>query len=225
MKQELKLRRFLRPLVASVSLCIGLSDAFIPNPSSSAIRVGLKASADDNIPSVSTVEDASRILAEWDKFSTLDMSGDAEPPTANFRGAIPGAVLLLSKTADEERNQDSTKGRCMLGICASSAEEGIATLKSWVSGLQLPRGLLHGMDKDGVPLELDGGVYIKYNSGGVYSFADIRKSGRGFDSLWKPGDALVESYDGIYRGVYFQVELIDGEFRQYMVPLDTFASS
>jgi hypothetical protein len=110
----------------------------------------------------------------------------------------------------------------MLGICASLAEEGIATLKSWIANLELPRGLLHGMDKDGVPLQLDGGVYIKYNSGGVYTFEDIRKSKMGFDALWKPGDAMLEPYDGSYRGVYFQVELLDGEFRQFMVPFDIF---
>ena len=110
----------------------------------------------------------------------------------------------------------------MLGICASSPQEGIETLKSWVTALQLPRGLLHGMDKDGVPLQLEGGVYIKYNSGGVYTFDEIRRSKLGFDALWKPGDALLEPYDGTYRGVYFQVELSDGEFRQYLVPLDIF---
>lgn len=110
----------------------------------------------------------------------------------------------------------------MLGICASSAAEGIATLKSWVTNLELPRGLLHGMDQDGVPLQIDGAVYIKYNSGGVYTFADIRKSKKGFDALWKPGDAMLENYDGNYRGVYFQVELSDGVFRQYLIPLDIF---
>lgn len=115
-----------------------------------------------------------------------------------------------------------SSARVMLGICASNAQEGIQTLKSWVSYLDLPRGLLHGMDQDGVPLQLDGAVYIKYNSGGVYTFADIRKSQRGFDALWKPGDAMLEMYDGKYRGVYFQVELSDNIFRQYMVPLDTF---
>lgn len=110
----------------------------------------------------------------------------------------------------------------MLGICASSAEEGLATLKSWVTGLQLPRGLLHGMDKDGEPIPIEGAVYIKYNTGGVITFAAIRKSGQGFDALWKPGDALLEPYDGTYRGVYFQVELQDDEFRQFLLPLDTF---
>jgi len=117
---------------------------------------------------------------------------------------------------------DLAHGRCMLGICASSMHDGVEALKSFVTTLELPRGLLHGADKDGVPLEIEDGVYIKYNSGGVYSFADIRKSGLGFDALWKPGDAMLEHYEGDYRGVYFQVELSDGEFRQYLVPLDTF---
>lgn len=112
----------------------------------------------------------------------------------------------------------------MLGICASSVQEGIATLKSWVANLNLPRGLLHGMDIDGVPLTIDGAVYIKYNSGGVYTFADIRKSQKGFDALWKPGDAMLELYEGKYRGVYYQVELKDATFRQFLVPCDIFDS-
>ncbi|KAL3911372.1 MAG: hypothetical protein SGARI_001679, partial [Bacillariaceae sp.] len=129
---------------------------------------------------------------------------------------LANAVLTLNNEATQERAQDAATGRCMLGICAENVEQGIATLKSWVSALELPRGLLHGMDKDGVPLEINGGVYIKYNSGGVYTFGDIRKSGMGFDALWKPGDALLEEYDGAYRGVYFQVELADEEFRQFL---------
>ena len=38
----------------------------------------------------------------------------------------------------------------MMGICAGSAAEGVQTLKAWVGGMGLPRGRLHGMDKDGV---------------------------------------------------------------------------
>jgi hypothetical protein len=186
------------------------------------VKAWLKSPSEDSVPSIGTIEDASLFLAEWDKFSNTETVGDGPKEISNLRSSVPIAVRLLSETAARERNQDSTRGRCMLGICASSAEEGIATLKAWVSGLDLPRGLLHGMDKDGVALELDGGVYIKYNSGGVYSFSAIRKSGLGFDALWKPGDALLEPYDGTYRGVYFQVELSDEEFRQYLVPPDTF---
>jgi Domain of unknown function (DUF1824) len=173
------------------------------------------------------VAEASRLLSDWDRMYNVDTSilVQAESPeTSALRARLPDAIRTLNNQATAERTTDAAKGRCMLGICASSASEGVATLKSWVSQLELPRGLLHGMDKDGVPLELNGGVYIKYNSGGVYSFADIRKSQMGFDALWKPGDAMLEEYDGNYRGVYFQVELTDGEFRQYLVPLDVFES-
>jgi hypothetical protein len=198
------------------------TNAFSVSSRTCTLRSVLKASTDSNLRSVDSIEEASRILADWDKFYNPDTVGSAPPDTKDKRIVIPEAVRFLSTAADVERSQDSTTGRCMLGICASSPEEGIATLKAWVTALQLPRGLLHGMDKDGVPLEIDGGVYIKYNSGGVYSFSAIRKSGLGFDALWKPGDVLLESYDGSYRGVYFQVELSDGEFRQYLVPSDTF---
>ena len=176
-----------------------------------------------------SVEKATQILSDWDKYYNKENNASKidsnDENVAKNRNQLPTAVHFLNKVASEERKRDMTLGRCMLGICASSAEEGVATLKSWVTTLDLPRGLLHGMDKDGVPLQLDGGVYIKYNTGGVYTFADIRKSGLGFDALWKPGDALLEPYDGTYRGVYFQVELSDGIFRQYLVPLDIFAVS
>mmetsp|Transcript_14204 Transcript_14204/g.39133 ORF Transcript_14204/g.39133 Transcript_14204/m.39133 type:complete len:235 (-) Transcript_14204:170-874(-) len=171
-----------------------------------------------------SIQDASAVLREWDQLYNPETLATSTTSTSldQLRPKLVSSVLALSQAATDERNADSTTGRCMLGICAPSAGDAVEVLKSWVTALGLPRGLLHGMDKDGVPLELDGGVYIKYNSGGVYTFADIRKSGMGFDALWKPGDALLEPYDGTYRGVYFQVELADGEFRQYMVPLDLF---
>lgn len=172
---------------------------------------------------ISSVEEASRILLDWDRYNNPDMKiTDQSFNVETSRSLLPEAVRVLKEKADEERRKDSTQGRCMLGICASSVEEAVGTLKAWVTCLQLPRGLLHGMDKDGVPVEIEGGIYIKYNTGGSATFADIRKSGLGFEALWKPGDALLEPYDGVYRGVYFQVELPDGVFRQYLVPLDTF---
>lgn len=133
--------------------------------------------------------------------------------------------MILNEVAAHERSPLDTAatGRCMLGICATTPDQGIVALKSWVTALQLPRGLLHGMDVDGVPLPFnDSGVYIKYNSGGVYTFADIRKSQMGFNAIWKPGDAMLDVYDGDYRGVYFQVELADEAFRQYLLPLNLF---
>lgn len=200
----------------------------------SAIRrkplIPLFLSSDSNIErsggSVDSVEEATRILSEWDKKFNPDITGepqqDASKATTSLRSLLEPSICLLSDIASDNRNRDPTQGRCILGICASSAQEGVATLKAWVTALALPRGLLHGMDQDGVPVDLSGAVYIKYNSGGVYTFSDIRKSGLGFDALWKPGDALLEPYDGTYRGVYFQVELQDDVFRQYLVPLDVF---
>ncbi|KAL3919552.1 MAG: hypothetical protein SGILL_003698 [Bacillariaceae sp.] len=174
-----------------------------------------------------SLNDSTTILQKWDRVynkeeGSADKIDELESELQISKMQLAKAVLLLNHQATSERDADSATGRCMLGICAGSVEEGISTLKSWVTALDLPRGLLHGMDKDGVPLEIQGGVYIKYNSGGVYTFADIRKSGMGFDALWKPGDAMCEEYDGNYRGVYFQVELQDKEFRQFLVPLALF---
>eukprot|EP00980_Cylindrotheca_fusiformis_P000166 scaffold26_cov117-Cylindrotheca_fusiformis.AAC.7 len=213
----------LRLLQLSALVVIAPVAAFTAQSPGSSVKSWLESPSTESPPSINTVEDASLLLNEWDRSYNPESLGEPSTETIErLRKSVPTAVRLLSNSATEERIVDSTRGRCMLGICASSTEEGIATLKSWVSVLELPRGLLHGADKDGVPLEISGGVYIKYNSGGVYTFSDIRKSGLGFDALWKPGDALLEPYDGDYRGVYFQVELSDGEFRQYLVPLDTF---
>jgi hypothetical protein len=158
-----------------------------------------------------SISEASRILSEWDRRynpeSSSNSSGGAPTPNngsvtrssspdddeelLRLRPQLVDAVWTLNEQARQERALDGTKGRCMLGICAGTPEQGIATLKTWVTHLQLPRGLLHGMDTDGVPIPLEGGVYIKYNSGGVYTFADIRKSNMGFDALWKPGTKSV----------------------------------
>jgi hypothetical protein len=176
---------------------------------------------------MTSIDDATFLLQKWDTaYNKEEGSADKIEALLQEQKAslhqLADAVKLLSQQAAIERQADPTVGRCMLGICASSVQEGIATLKAWVAALQLPRGLLHGMDKDGIPLDIQGAVYIKYNSGGVYTFTDIRKSGMGFDALWKPGDALLEEYDGSYRGVYFQVELTDQQFRQFLVPLALF---
>jgi hypothetical protein len=172
--------------------------------------------------SVLSVKEATEVLTAWDKLYSNQTDSKNELSDSVSREQVRAAIGLLTQEASDLRAQDPIQGRLMLGICASSAQQGIATLKSWVNSLQLPRGLLHGMDDGGVPIEINGGVYIKYNTGGVYTFSDIRKSGMGFDSLWKPGDAMLENYDGIYRGVYYQVELSDKQFRQYFCPLDLF---
>jgi Domain of unknown function (DUF1824) len=149
--------------------------------------------------STKAIEEATKVLSEWDQLYTVkDASDDDDDDETTSRRAalrprLVGATVVLNDAARRERQRQVDLGRCMLGICASSTAEGIATLKAWVTALQLPRGLLHGMDVDGVPVERmadRSGVYIKYNSGGVYTFADIRKSQMGFDALWKPGMLL-----------------------------------
>eukprot|EP00956_Cyclotella_meneghiniana_P042033 scaffold248328_cov73-Cyclotella_meneghiniana.AAC.1 len=144
---------------------------------------------------------------------------------ASTRESLQKAVKTLVNQAHKERGLDSSQGRIMLGICASNAPEALSGLKSYVTSLALPRGMLHGMDVDGVPIPIEelGSVYIKYSTGGAMTFTEIRRSGRGFDALWKPGDALLETYDGDFRGIYLNVELKDGEFRQFgVLPTDLF---
>jgi hypothetical protein len=222
-------------VLVSWSLLFGLlsvSDAFQASGSGWMMQRRVSSLSDSesshNIPvpmaSITTVEEASKILSDWDKKYNPEVNAVQNTDIESTRGLMIDAVRLLNAAATQERDQDVTTGRCMLGICASSTEEGIATLKSWVASLDLPRGLLHGMDEDGVPLQIDGGAYIKYKSGGSLTFSAIRSTGVGFDSLWKPGDAMLECYDGTFRGVYFQVDLSDGELRQYLLPLDTWGS-
>ena len=43
----------------------------------------------------------------------------------------------------------------------------------------------------------------------------------GFDALWKPGDAVLQTYDGDFRGVYYNIDLADKGFRQFgILPTD-----
>lgn len=141
------------------------------------------------------------------------------------RSSLRDAVRTLIARAHVERDVDSSKGRIMLGFCSANVPEALSGLKTYVSELALPRGNLHGMDVDGVPIPPEelGSVYVKYSTGGAMKFSEMRRSGRGFDALWRPGDALLETYDGDFRGVYLNVELGDGVFRQFgVLPTDLF---
>lgn len=145
--------------------------------------------------------------------------------TDQDREQMRNAVITLVQEAHKQREAKSSEGRIMLGICAENVDEALMGLKTWVPALGLPRGLLHGMDVDGKPIAPEdlGSVYVKYNTGGCMTFTEMRRTGRGFDALWKPGDAVLEMYDGDFRGVYLNVELNDGEFRQFgVLPTDLF---
>mmetsp|Transcript_13099 Transcript_13099/g.24622 ORF Transcript_13099/g.24622 Transcript_13099/m.24622 type:complete len:245 (-) Transcript_13099:76-810(-) len=145
--------------------------------------------------------------------------------TPQDREEMRSAVITLVNEAHKQRSAKGPDGRIKLGICAENVDEALLGLKTWVPALGLPRGLLHGMDVDGEPIapEKLGSVYVKYNTGGCMTFSEMRKTGLGFDALWKPGDAVLEMYDGDFRGVYLNVELNDGEFRQFgVLPTDLF---
>jgi hypothetical protein len=145
--------------------------------------------------------------------------------TSQDREQMRAAVVTLANEAHRQRSLQSSEGRIMLGICAENVDEALLGLKTWVPTLALPRGMLHGMDVDGKPIAPEdfGSVYVKYNTGGTMTFTEMRRSGMGFDALWRPGDAVLETYDGDFRGIYFNVELNDKEFRQFgVLPTDLF---
>ena len=137
------------------------------------------------------------------------------PPLAEAVRTLADAAVQQPAGAFQQATAiPELSGRLALGICAEDANAGLQTLKAWVTALALPKGPLHGMDKDGVPLDMSsfGAVYIKYNS----------RPGSAVDP---PGTAALSGYNGDFRGVYFNPVLPDGVFRQYAVlPLQVIAS-
>jgi len=139
----------------------------------------------------------------------LPVTRDADAILKRFdetqrRESTESAVTACTKPAlgQSTRALASRASRVMLGICAADAQEGLSSLKAWTAELGLPKGKLHGMDKDGVPVDPPkGAVFIKYNS--------------------MSGDAYISGYGGAFRGVLFTPELDDAAFRQYgYLPLD-----
>ncbi|KAL7529839.1 hypothetical protein ACHAXR_003187 [Thalassiosira sp. AJA248-18] len=110
------------------------------------------------------------------------------------RSSLQNAIRTLIYQAHSERSLDSSKGRIMLGFCVSNAPETLSGLKTWVTNIELPRGMLHGMDVDSVPIPVEelGPVYVKYSTEGAMKWREMRKSGRGFDALWRPGGLFGE---------------------------------
>uniref|UniRef100_A0A6S9JC07 Uncharacterized protein n=1 Tax=Heterosigma akashiwo TaxID=2829 RepID=A0A6S9JC07_HETAK len=163
-----------------------------------------------------------RALEYIEKECTVDQINE-------IRSAVTSLVTEALETADYRRKNGVEKkagGRVMLGFVAGSIDDGLTALKSWVGTMKLPRGRLHGMDIDGVPNPPKGPVYIKYSSGEVLTFTDLRQRGMSLMDVWKPGDAVVDEYAGEYRGVYLNVELEDKEFRQFgVLPLGLFGGS
>jgi len=143
-----------------------------------------------DVTKLPSTRDSDAILKRFDE--TQRREGTEAAVTACERPAMEQSTRALASRAS----------RVMLGICAPSAEDGLASLKTWTAELGLPKGKLHGMDRDGVPVDPPkGAVFIKYNS--------------------LSGDAYISGYGGTFRGVLFTPELEDAAFRQYgYLPLD-----
>mmetsp|Transcript_16397 Transcript_16397/g.20039 ORF Transcript_16397/g.20039 Transcript_16397/m.20039 type:complete len:280 (+) Transcript_16397:43-882(+) len=191
--------------------------------------------------SLMTITEATETLSQFDKLQLSFIKSDGNKGLGGGTSAltfiqtqlskeekqkIRSAAITLVHRAHEERSQNQAYGRIMLGICAENVTEGLMGLKTWVDALSLPRGLLHGLDVDGKPMENPdslGSIYLKYNTGGCMTFTEMRRSKMGFDGLWRPGDVVLETYDGDFRGIYLNIELEDGIFRQFgVLPTDLF---
>lgn len=106
------------------------------------------------------------------------------------RETLRDAALQVSVSAEE----------VVLGIMTESVANGINTLKKYVTGLNLQRGVLRAVDdtNDEVPIDSlqDAPVYLKYNSS-------------------DNGDVYMKPYDGNFVGVILQPRLHGEEFRQW----------
>ena len=175
----------------------GASDPFAalaPAPPTASAPAGFVSDGVDRA-SLPAKADADRLLARFD----ADQRKGLLPGEDTREGAKRCAHPPLRASC---RALASKSSRVMLGICAGDCRGAIDALKAWTSDMGLPRGMLHGLDVDGVPKPPpEGPCFVKYNS----------------DS----GDAFVSAYGGEYRGVLFTPELGDGAFRQYgYLPLD-----
>lgn len=230
--------------------------------SSSPTTAPLSSSSSSSSLKVSSIAEASGILSQWDaqfmgatphrvNSNTNGPLLRHSPQHQELYALLPEAVQYLNCVAAEQQKtihgaaasmaqQERQHHRCILGICAETAEEGVQALSSWVTALNLPRGLVFGLDHDGVPITTDEhenenntntkkkrGIYLKYNS----SFAAPRRRKQRqlktqpqnqHQRVYQPGDVLASPYGGKYRGVYFQIELKDHTFRQYLLPANIF---
>lgn len=94
---------------------------------------------------------------------------------------------------------------CATGICGPNSAKCIESLKAYTAALALPRGLLKGLDQDGVPIEISTPCFVKYNS--------------------VSGDAFVSPYTGNYEGTLLTPTVLNcTDFFQFgYLPLTLFS--
>ncbi|MGB3207158.1 MAG: DUF1824 family protein [Crinalium sp.] len=128
-----------------------------------------------------TVPAAQNLLKNYDCVSSKTIDSEAE------KALLRQALLLLTEHSDYQ----------ILGICADTAHEGIATLKSYVEAFGYEENI-------NLPLR-EGAVYIKLNL--------------------KNGSSYINSYEGSHRGVLVSCQSVyEGGINEMYghLPLDLF---
>jgi len=135
-------------------------------------------------PTTLTVEAAQQILKD---FTCLDMQSVASPLE---KQALREAILLVASLSDYQ----------MLGVCATSTDEGFSALETYLKAL----GYQAVLDRN-AGSTFTGSVYIKFNT--------------------LKGSYYVDGYPGTYRGVLVSCQFYseDGVSGTYgHLPLDLF---
>mmetsp|Transcript_18639 Transcript_18639/g.46138 ORF Transcript_18639/g.46138 Transcript_18639/m.46138 type:complete len:157 (+) Transcript_18639:44-514(+) len=130
-------------ILTILSIC--LSDAafaFSASTPESSLKTWLQSPEDESSepPTIETVAEASLLLAEWDRFFNPEAAGgNSNEVASKLKDYIPAAVRVLSETAAEQRAQDSTQGRCMLGTFITI----LYILVGWIMNMQVFSSLTH----------------------------------------------------------------------------------
>jgi len=132
---------------------------------------------------------------DLDMLRTYDRERGAQAADA---GALAASVRSLAAAAPEVR----------LGVSAATQGDATRALGAWVSALELKKGALYGADVDGVPVDVPGPVFVKYD--GATGAARLRHD----DDDRTPAGVL-----------FYPVLSEDSAKDQFLLPLDLFAAS
>jgi hypothetical protein len=126
--------------------------------------------------------------------------------------------VLLAEAVQTLLHSNNGAASVRLGICTPNGASAIATLRSWVDTLGLPRGTLFGADVDGaaIPSEQLGASYIKYSArAGSTHAADGAPPA-------PPGSARLEKYGSSFCGVTLAMGVGKGFRSVGLLPLGLF---
>jgi hypothetical protein len=156
-----------------------------------------------------TLSEAQAILNRFDAGHTIAAHRGAGSPGGAPRAAA-SALAANAYAATQPREVLAEAVRTLLshaapsavrlGICTPDGASAVATLRSWVESLGLPRGTLYGADANGTALPIGelGASYIKYTARGA--------TGADGSVAVPPGSAKLSAYGGSFRGVTLVTE-------------------